>query len=135
MEQTVSIEKDYRQDILGSLRLDDKQLRFLIWMATPPKQRRPGTQEKLAKELGVHYNTLTNWKSMPGFISTANKLSIRFLSEAVPEIIAKLKELAVDGNMNAIDRTLELTEVWNKKQTIEHKFILEDALNELEAAE
>lgn len=45
--------------------LNDKQLLFVAWIATPKPFRRPATQQELALELDVHEVTLWRWSKDP----------------------------------------------------------------------
>jgi len=46
-------------------RKDEARLRYADWLATPESQRRPATQQLLAKELGVARSTLSSWSTLP----------------------------------------------------------------------
>lgn len=57
---------------LASIRptLNDMRLqRLLEWLLTPPDDRNPPSQADLADELGVHRNTLSQWKNDPDFLA------------------------------------------------------------------
>jgi hypothetical protein len=115
--------------------MNEKQCLFAIWLATPKKERRPETQKLLAYDLQVDEDTLTNWKSLPGFSQAVIEITKEDLLRAVPEILHRMKNDALQSNcsQSITDRVLELTGVWSRKQSVqhEHKFIFEDMLNEI----
>lgn len=42
---------------------DERKMRFIEWLTTPPQFREPATEKELARELDVYYKTLYNWKN------------------------------------------------------------------------
>lgn len=113
--------------------LNEKQYFFAMWLATPKKDRQPNTQKLLAKDLQVDEDTLTNWKSIPGFTNAVIELTKETVKRRVPEVLHRMTDDALQpgAKQDVTDRVLELAGVWSKKQTIEHQFVFEDMLNEI----
>lgn len=49
-------------DLHARLEGDQRKVRFVEWLTTPPHERVPSNQDLLADELGVTSRTLRNWK-------------------------------------------------------------------------
>lgn len=58
--------KKLKSDITG-LRNPDKYLKFIDWMSLPPAMREPRMHKDFAKRIGVHADTLTDWKKRACF--------------------------------------------------------------------
>lgn len=46
-------------------RKDSERMQFASWLVLPPSQRKPATQDELAKHLGVAASTLSAWRRLP----------------------------------------------------------------------
>jgi hypothetical protein len=46
---------------------DPRKVRLMTWLTTPPMERNPKTQVKLAESLGISKRTLTAWMNQPEF--------------------------------------------------------------------
>ena len=60
-----------------------KQLHFQLWLALPPSDREPATQQELAAVLRVHETTLVRWKKLDGFLDQVKKAASETLDWAL----------------------------------------------------
>lgn len=86
---------------LGSTRPamnDFRVQRFLEWLLTPRDERNPGTQAALAEELGVHRNTLGEWKNDPDFLAEWERQYRKTVGspERAQSVLNSLYETATD---------------------------------------
>lgn len=98
----------------------DKQLLYLDWLAISKYERKPATEQLLAKEIGVTDRTLRRWKNLPGFREAITQRAREFLNENLPEIYGALQREAIKGNFQHIRLALELTGEYAEKQRVEH---------------
>jgi hypothetical protein len=92
----------------GAKRWSTEQREFMAWLAMPRTERTPVTQLALAKELGVHYVTLSKWRYDPRFIVEVNNLKRPQIAARYPEIIDALIEQAERGSYQHQKTYLEL---------------------------
>lgn len=84
------------------------QLRFIEWLALPKAEKKAKTQAAFAKEIGVHQDTLTDWKKLDGFMDLVVQRSRDLIKHAIPDTIAALVRSAKKGSIPAIDRVLTM---------------------------
>lgn len=85
------------------------QLKYIDWLAASKYERKPATEQLLAKELGVNDRTLRRWKQDPGFRRQVTQRAREFLGEDLPEIYGALRREAIKGSYNHIKLALEMT--------------------------
>lgn len=60
--------------------IDQRRMRLLEWcLEETIGEQQPRTQVELAKEIGVHSNTLTAWKKEPDFQERMREMTIEFV--------------------------------------------------------
>ena len=84
------------------------QLRFIDWLALPKAERRPKTYQLFAKEIGVHPDTLTDWKKIPGLMATSVQRSRELVKDHIADIIGALVRDAKKGSIPHIDRAFAM---------------------------
>lgn len=109
---------------------------FIDWFCTPQEKREFKTQGELAKHLGVHFTTLSNWKLMPEFRKDVLGLIAEKLGVEAPEIIASWgSRLKRESTAADIKLLLQYALDWkeNTKVTVESDDIksLTEAIAEL----
>lgn len=108
-----------------------KQLIYIDWLAISKYERRPATEQLLAKELKVTDRTLRRWKHLPGFKQAIIKRAREFLGNDLPEVYGALRREAIKGSFYHIKLVLEMTGEYTQKteQTLEIK--VENPLDKL----
>lgn len=96
------------------------QLRFQLWLATPGPDRKPGSQRLLARELGVHYVTLSEWKRLPGWGDAVYALAEQQLRNELTPILEAQVRQAKRGSLPHAQWCFELAGLWSPKQRHEH---------------
>jgi len=86
-----------------------EQIEVIEWLATPKRNRKPKTQQALARKLGVSRETLSRWKRLPGFGDAVYSEARRCLDGRLPAILDRLGDRAEEGDLAAIRLTLEVT--------------------------
>ena len=67
------------------------QIAVIHWLTLPEEARRPKTQRELAKQLGYHENTISEWKRLPGFAAAVMAAKRALISvEAVGKVLDAL---------------------------------------------
>lgn len=96
-----------------------KQQRFQEWLALPKSDRPEGFQHQyqVAEALGVHFNTLVNWKRLPGFWEAVYSNSRSIIGMDIPEILASMSHQAKTGSVSAAKLCLQVLEVLKEEQT------------------
>jgi len=108
---------------------------FGIWLGMPEGSREPKTQEELAKQLGLHKDTLTDWKKLPEVQEIArNALQLMALGSNL-EIWQKTIEKAMEGNIMAMRLYYNLTNQLKPKEVKGgvRKFIVEYGIDGTES--
>ena len=85
-----------------------RQRQHQLWLATPKPERTPATKEEWAETLGVTDRTLRRWERLPGFYDAVFQLAGIHLDARLPEVLGRLADLAVEGDLDAIRLALEL---------------------------
>lgn len=83
----------------GEVFEDVRKVRLLAWLTTPPHERVPSSQNKLADELGVSPRTIRDWKALPAFRSRWEKEAKEtFDPEMVQRVVQRMFEHALDDS-------------------------------------
>lgn len=85
---------------------DARKVRLLEWLTTPPAERSPDSQNKLADEIGVTSKTLRNWKVEPEFRALWEKTAKDVIGdpEKIQNLIDDIYEGARDRNETLASR-------------------------------
>jgi hypothetical protein len=84
------------------------QLRFVAWLALPKAQRQPKTHMLLAREIGVHQDTLTDWKRLPGFMDDVNALARELVKHDIADILGVIRREAKRANLPYVNMALAM---------------------------
>jgi len=95
--------------------ISDPRARFLEWLATPQSERDPRTQRQFAKSFGIHETTLSRWKLDPEFVNKLPDAARMRLLEQTGSVLKKLVEMALSGNLWAIETFLRYVCRWSGK--------------------
>ncbi len=84
--------------------LNDKQKQAVELMVYQPER----TLKSIAEEVGVHFNTITNWKKNREFAEYKRQLALSIHGEYLVETLTVLRKKALDGNTRSHVKYLEL---------------------------
>lgn len=84
------------------------QLRFIAWLALPKAQRMPKTHQLLAQQIGVHQDTLTDWKRMPGFMDDVNTLARELVKHDIADVLGVIRREAKRANLPYVNMVLAM---------------------------
>lgn len=87
----------------------DTQKRFILWLALPKAMRVPKTQGLLANDLGVHQDTLSQWKNIPGFRDEVTAAAREYMRDDVPIVLDTIRKLAIKGSVAHLNMFLSMT--------------------------
>ena len=91
-------------------------LDFVTWIATPCTLREPKTQQELSKKFGVGQDTLSEWKSRPGFWTSVKEKRRQWGQERTPDVIMALyKRIIRNGSAPEVKLWLQYFEDWFEK--------------------
>lgn len=91
-------------------------LDFITWVATPKELRIPKTQQELSQKFGVGQDTLSEWKSRPGFWISVVEKRKQWGRERTPEVIMALYNRIIrTGNAPEVKLWLQYFEDWSEK--------------------
>ena len=97
------------------------QLQFIEWCALPTSLRPEGeeSQRAWAKKHGVHFNTPTQWKKIPGFSDKVWETAKSYLGGDVGEILRALARKAKAEDVPAIKLVLEILHRYHPGASVE----------------
>lgn len=84
--------------------LNDKQKQVAELLVYQPER----TLKSIAEEVGVHFNTITNWKKNREFDEYKRQLALSVHGEYLVESLDILRKKALDGNTRSHVKYLEL---------------------------
>ena len=96
------------------------QENYLDWLALPHSLRVPKTKQEYADLLKLTRMALWKWEQHPGFDEERKNRIKRWQRESTPEIIEKLKDKAMTGDVQAIRTWIEWVEGMDSKIQLEH---------------
>ena len=99
------------------------QENYMEWLILPVQLRNPKTKTEYAEHLGISRTTLWNWENAPGFDDERRQRIKIKARENTPDIIEKLKEKALSGDVSAMRLYFEWVEGIENKIHIEQKNI------------
>jgi hypothetical protein len=96
--------------------LNPDQEHFARWLSTPPKERKPPTQQLLALEMGRGEVTLVRWKQIPALDQYVKDAVIQYvkLDKLGPIIYAQVRE-AEKGSLEHAKWLMEITGIYTAK--------------------
>jgi len=83
-------------------------MRLMSWLALPKAERKPKTQQLLAVAIGVHQDTLTDWKHLPGFMDAVNVIARELVKHDVAEVLAVIRREAKQANLPYVNMVLAM---------------------------
>jgi len=99
------------------------QENYMEWLILPVQLRNPKTKTEYAEHLEISRTTLWNWENIPGFDDERRQRIKIKARENTPDIIEKLKEKALSGDVSAMRLYFEWVEGIENKIHIEQKNI------------
>lgn len=87
-----------------------KLLDFIEWNATPREINKIKTQGEFAKSIGVHADTLTDWKRLEGFWNEVGLKRNHVFRSFSTEIVNALAKRAMSGYAKEVELWLKLFE-------------------------
>jgi hypothetical protein len=115
------------------IRKKDKYLEFIYWISQPSIMRQPKTLQDFAKKIGIHKDTLTNWKYTESFWEDVKTERISFMQEILGDAIVALKRRIIKyGRASDVRLAFQLAGEWNyeKKLSEEISIKVENKLTE-----
>lgn len=101
---------------LNGLKHQMEYLDFITWIATPNTIRIPKTQQELSKKFGVGQDTLSEWKSRPGFWTSVKEKRRQWGQERTPDVIMALyNRIMRTGSAPEVKLWLQYFENWFEK--------------------
>lgn len=126
---------------LASLRsaqrsLNEKQLQFVGWLATPEDYRKPASQAQLALELGVSGVTLWRWSKDPQVMQAVRWIILQNAGDPtnVSKMLDVIAEIAHDHEVPKALRLKAATD-WLKAVGVHDTFKSENRLLKMEQVE
>lgn len=102
--------------------LKQDQYEFIEFLCLPKaeQQKRWGfsTQDEFAKHIGVTPKTLSTWKASPKFQKEKQKMQRKLAGDSMSDVLAALKNSALEGDTGAIKIYLEYMGEMIKKSEI-----------------
>jgi len=120
-------QKDTRFRFVDPSAVEDRGILFdyLEWIAHPRKERKPQTQKEFAENHGIHYNTVTTWKWLPGFWDEVKIRRDVIFRKYTTEILYALMERAKTGSVREVELFVRLFEGYSDKVEIENRVPIE----------
>ena len=89
---------------------DAKHRRLVEWLTTPPKERMPNSQRKLAEELGVSPRTIRHWQTRDDIRRAWTKMSEHIVGDPskVQEVLETLRQAAIDPEHRQFTQSAKL---------------------------
>lgn len=117
-----------RTMVEGEMRMTDNDLHrftqdqenYLDWLALPRSLRTPKTKQEYAELIKISRMGLWKWEQLPGFDDERRQRIKCWQRESTPEIIDKLKDKALTGDVSAVKTWLEWVEGMESKLQVEH---------------
>jgi transcriptional regulator with XRE-family HTH domain len=121
-----------------TVRKNTKYLEFVSWMSQPSVMRQPKTLQDFAKKIGIHKDTLTNWKSSKSFWSDVKTEKTFLMQEWLGTAIAALfRKIMKYGNACDVKLLFQLAGEWEygKRTPEEESMRAESKLTETKIEE
>jgi hypothetical protein len=113
------------------------QRQFMVWLATPVELRDCRTEREYRAKYHIGPNTLIKWRRTPGFWTEVKALTDQYMADAVPEVLATMKNQARLGSFPHQKLYLEMVGLYTPRseQTLTVKRPYADTTDdELQAA-
>jgi hypothetical protein len=91
-------------------------LDFIGWMALPRDERKPTTMAQFAKQCGLHRDTLSDWKNLPGFWDEVSMYRSSYFRKYSSDVFYGLVKAAKTGNPKAIELFAKIFEGYGDKE-------------------
>lgn len=93
------------------------QRTFMVWLATPTKDRMPRTQNGWAKKYEYAPETLSRWKAQKGFMDEVERYRVKYLEKNLSDVYGAAVQHAIGGNHHYMKMIVELVkDLFNKRQ-------------------
>lgn len=103
-----------------------RQLKHILWLATPKSQRQPKTKESWADRLGVRSRTLRRWERLDGFWDAVWDAVKVYVDDHLAEVLdAQIKKAISDKDTRAARLLLEATGRLIERRQVEQRLKVE----------
>lgn len=96
------------------IKLTDEFRTFALWLAVPKRQRQPQSQGELAEKLGVHPDSLSDWKKREELWAIVAEHRDIWIRENVADVVDGLIKRAKDGAAPEVKLFLQLAGVYTE---------------------
>lgn len=94
--------------------LSNQQIAAIELLADPSK-----TQKEVAEQIGVHQNSITNWKKNAEFQTELRKQVVRSSRNGAPKVLAAMEREAMKGNAAAAKLYLQAVGYLDNREAAE----------------
>ena len=103
------------KEIINTTQKVAEFMEFANWFATPRRFRAIKTQKDFAASIGIHQDTLTDWKRRPEFWPLMQKTIQYWCQENIPDVIGGLfNNASKEGKAKDVEMCLRLSGLINK---------------------
>lgn len=95
------------------------QRKYMEWLATPEDLRDQRKLHEFAALLGVRRETLWAWRQLPGFNAEVQVYCKQNMGDALPDVLAALKEFARRGSFPHQKMYLEMLGMYTQRTVID----------------
>jgi hypothetical protein len=100
--------------------------KLVEWLATPTPARKPATLQLLAKELGLHFTTLSRWQRVENCYRDIRERIKKELRSDLPNVLYALKNrIYKDGSAKEIKLFLQWVDDFVEKHEVDHTGIVD----------
>lgn len=114
----------------GATKWTKAQRGFIEWCATPEDLREIRDVGKYADSLGVARSTLWRWKRLPGWNDEVQHYCKANMGDALPDVLATLKEYARRGSFPHQKMYLEMLGMYTQRTVIDVRGMAERIADE-----
>lgn len=99
------------------LRHQSEYADFVLWTSLPKELRDPKTQRELAREFGVGEDTVSEWKTRPGFWDAVSAQRLIWGKDKTSDVMHALyKRVLENGAAPEVRLWMEVIENWSSKE-------------------
>lgn len=100
-------------------RWTSNQRKYIEWVATPEELREQRRLADFAEHIGISRVTLWRWNKIPGFHEAVQEQTKQYLGDALPEVLATLKEMARRGSFPHQKMYLEMLGMYQQRSVVD----------------
>lgn len=108
------------------IKKNEKYFDFIEWFAQPIAIRQPKTLQDFAKKIGIHSDTLTNWKNTDSFWQYVKLERVSWMQDMLGDAILALNRRIIRyGNACDVKLMFQLAGEWNYGNKLPEETALE----------